>query len=282
MGARPKDLDPSHGRGLYGSELRRYRLEAGLTLDALATELRYSKGHLSDIERAVKPVPRGLSELLDAFFKTDGHFLRLWPAARRDGHAHPDKYAAFMTHEEKAKRLAEYAAHVIPGLLQTADYARALLRAFKPRAGDDEIEDLVAGRLARQARLHGDEPPSYWVILDEAVIRRPIGGSAVMVAQLEALLPLVEGKFTRIQVLPYNRGAHPALGGSLTLLTLPDRSTVAYLEGSDSGQLIEDPDDVAARQETYDHLRAYALSPGESAAMITTAIEEFRSWVPPT
>lgn len=282
MGARPKELDPSHGRGLYGSELRRYRLEAGLTLDALATELRYSKGHLSDIERAVKPVPRGLSELLDAFFKTDGHFLRLWPAARRDGHAHPDKYAAFMTQEEKARKLAAYAAHVVPGLLQTADYARALFRAFKPRACDDTIDDLVAARLARQERLRGDDPPSYWVVLDEAVIRRSIGGASVMTEQLTALLPLVEGRFTRIQVLPFARGAHPALGGSLTLLTLPNRSMVAYLEGSDSGQLIEDPDDVAERQQTYDHLRAYALSPGESAAMITTAIEEYRSWVLPT
>lgn len=282
MGARPKDLDPSHGRGLYGSELRRCRTEAGLTLDALAHELKYSKGHLSDIERAVKPVPRGLSELLDAFFKTNGHFVRLWPAARRDGRAHPDKYRAFMDLEEKARKIAAYAAHVLPGLLQTDDYARALFRAFKPRADDEEIEDLVAARLSRQEVLRRDDPPSYWAILDEAVIRRPIGGPAVMAEQLAALLPLVEGKYTRIQVLPFNRGAHPALGGSLFLLTLPDRSTVAYLEGSDSGQLIEDPDDVAERHATYDHLRAYALSPGESAAMIATAIEEYRSWVPPT
>lgn len=267
-----RKLDPTTGRGLYGAELRRVRTEAGLSLAQLADALRYSKTHLGNIETADRVPPPRFSEMIDRHFGTGGHFARLWPLARRE--MHPGKYARFMDLEATARRIDEYAAHVIPGLLQTEAYARCLVRSCRLRASAGEIDNLVAARLHRQERLRGETPPDYWVVLDESVIRRPVGGPSVMADQLSQILPLIENSSVRLQVFPYAQGAHPALGGASTLLTLPDWTTVAYVEGAEWGQLIEDPEDVEERRAVFDHLRAYALAPRASADFITSAIEE--------
>ncbi|WSY17853.1 helix-turn-helix domain-containing protein (plasmid) [Embleya sp. NBC_00896] len=272
------ELDTSTGRGLYGSELRRARKAAGKTIVGVADDLNMSKTHLCDIERATRVPPPGFSERVDHYFGTGDFFVRHWPAARRE--MHPDKYRMFMERAAKAILIAEYAGHTVPGLLQTEEYAYALIRASKPRATDAEVENLVSARMSRQERLTESNPPILWAILDEAVIRRPVGGPDVMRAQLAALLPQMDTARTTIQILPFAHGAHPGLGGSLTLLTLPKQDRFAYLEGSDSGALIEDPEDVEERQRTYDLLRAYALSPKESVAMIEAAIDQYASWPP--
>ncbi|WP_436790381.1 helix-turn-helix domain-containing protein [Yinghuangia sp. YIM S10712] len=275
MAAHLRELDPSSPRGLYGAELRRLRLAAGSSLDALAKNLHRSKAFLSDIERGETPVPPGLSEQLDAFFETDGMFLRMYPAARKD--VHPNRYKRFMDLDAKAEQIEEYAAHVVPGLLQTPDYARALIKSNSPDASPDEVETRVAARLERQARFVGLGRPRYWVVLDEAVLHRPVGGRQAMVIQLKALLQAVENRVVTLQVVPYELGEHPALGGSLTLLTLPNRSLVAYLEGFKSGELVEDPVGASEYEQTYDRLRAVALPPEASAEMIRAALKEFSS-----
>ncbi|WP_331717324.1 helix-turn-helix domain-containing protein [Yinghuangia sp. ASG 101] len=275
MPARLRELDPSSPRGLYGAELRRLRLAMGLSLDALAKKLHRSKAFLSDIERRETPVTPGLSEQLDAFFETDGLFLRLYPAARKD--VHPDRYRRFMELDAKAERIEQYAAHVVPGLLQTPEYARSLITNGSLTASPDEGESLLIARLSRQDRFSGSGRPRYWVVLDEAVLRRPIGGRRAMVGQLKALLKAVEDRIVTLQVVPFEIGTHPTLGGSLTLLTLPNRSLVAYLEGINSAELLEDPEDAAAYERAYDLLRAAALSPKASADLIRSAIEEFSS-----
>ncbi|MCF2525613.1 helix-turn-helix domain-containing protein [Yinghuangia soli] len=267
-----REIDPTSPRGLYGAELRRLRLAAKLSLDALATKLHRGKTFVSEIESGATAVPPGLSEQLDAYFGTDT-FTRWYPAVKRD--MHPDRYQRFMELEPKAEILEEYAAHVVPGLLQTAEYAHALITNGSPDATPDEVETRVRIRLERQERLKAADRPRYWAVLDEAVIRRPIGGHAVMATQLRALLAAVADRTVTVQVIPFEVGAHPAMGGSLTLLTLPDRSLVAYLEGIKSGDLIEDPETAAEYERTYDVLRAVAVSPEASADMIRAAAEEF-------
>ena len=132
---------------------------------------------------------------------------------------------------------------------------------------------MVAARMSRQALLKADTPPEFSAILDEAVIRRAVGGPAVMRAQLAALLPLVETGTTMLQILPFSSGEHALMGGSLKLLTLDDGTVVAYEESIASGTLLEDDERVRVRRRAYDVMRAHALPPHETAAVVHQAME---------
>ncbi|MDI2128555.1 helix-turn-helix domain-containing protein [Yinghuangia seranimata] len=270
-----RELRPDRSaRDLYGSELRRHRTGAGLTLARLAQILRYSKTHLGNIETADRMIPPDLSPKLDAAFGTDGYFVRLYGLARHE--QHPGKYRRFMELEAQASRILQYSGHLFPGLLQTEAYARSSLHIGDPEADDDEIEQLVAIRLGRQERLRSECPPHLSVILDEAVLRRPLGGVSTIRRQLAALLPVMDTGRTMIQVLPFSHGGHGLLGGSMTALTLPDDTTVVYLEGIQSGQIVEESEEVTRRIRAYERLRSYAYSPTESAAFITSVMEDYR------
>jgi hypothetical protein len=129
------------------------------------------------------------------------------------------------------------------------------------------------GRFSRHERLRSANPPDYDVILDEASIRRPVGGAAVMRRQLASLIEQVERPNGTIQLLPYEHGEHAVLGGALTLMTDNGGTTVAYEESIDSGTLMEDRERVGARQRAYDLLRAHALPPRETAAFIRTVMK---------
>ncbi|MET9290404.1 DUF5753 domain-containing protein [Streptomyces sp. NPDC003077] len=175
--------------------------------------------------------------------------------------------------EPRARLIAEYAGQVVPGLVQTEDYARALFRAHDPLAPPEVIEEKVALRMERQVILGADPPPQLDLILDEAVLRRPIGGPRGMCEQLERLVALVENPACVVQVIPFAHGEHAFLGGALTLLTLDDGTCVAYEESIDTGQLIEENKEVASRYRAYDRMRAAALSPRQSALFIKQIME---------
>ncbi|MDX3225602.1 helix-turn-helix transcriptional regulator [Streptomyces sp. ME19-01-6] len=272
MTFQPRPLNPNRSvRHFYGSEMRRLRGGAGMSLARLAEVLKYSKPHLGRIETAESMIPEGLSEKLDAAFGTDGHFTRLYELARHE--VHPDKYRRYMDFEARAESIAHWSSCVVPGLLQTEAYARELLSAGAGEATEEEIEQRVAARLSRRERLRGNAAPHVWVVLDESVIWRQIGGPKVMHEQLAALLPLMDTPRSKIQVLPYSHGAHRLIGGDLDLLVLPDSSMVAYDEGIDASHLYEGETSVQERRRAYDVLRAYALTPKESARLIRTAME---------
>ncbi|UGY91976.1 helix-turn-helix domain-containing protein [Streptomyces gobiensis] len=280
MAARPRELTPDRSiRHFYGAEMRRYRTNTDMSLDRLSGIVRYSKSQLHRIETAQMMPPPGFSESLDAAFGTDGHFARLYGPVKRE--VHPDQYRRHMDFEAEARVVEEYAGHVVPGLLQTEAYARALLRAGAPDASEEKLEDRVTARMSRQERLRSDDPPRLWAILEEVTIRRMVGGPEVMREQLASLLPVVDTATTKMQLLPNNHGEHRLLGGSLTLHTLPDDTTVAYEEGIDAGRLYEDADSVRERRHAYDALRAYALSPKETAAWIRSAMEDCKPCEPP-
>lgn len=154
------------------------------------------------------------------------------------------------------------------------DYARAVLRAGRPRDTDEQIEQHVAARLRRQEILTRDKPPLLWVVLDEAVLRRPVGGLEVMRAQLVRLLEASAAPDTVLQVLPFAAGEHANMSGPMTIMTLPDVGEVVYVEGPGSGQVIARTEDVADSVLLFDMLRATALSPADSAAMIAEMIGE--------
>lgn len=261
------ELTPDRSaRHFYGADLRRYREARQMSLGRLAGEVPCSKSHLARIETAESMPPPGLSEEFDRVFQTDGHFTRLYALARRE--MHPERYRRHLELESKATVIRTYAGLLVPGLLQTAEYAEALFRATRPKAEDTEVRQMVEARLSRQVRLREPQPPDYSVILDEAALRRPVGGPAVMRAQLDALLRLVHTRHTVVQVLPFAHGEHGLMGGALTLLTLESGATYAYEESIATGTLLEDPEQVANRVRAYDLLRSCALPPQETAQFL--------------
>lgn len=272
MAARPRELTPDRSaRHLFGSEMRRLRETAGMSLERLAAIVRYSKSSLARFETAESMIPPDLPAQLDAAFGTGGLFEKLYPLACKE--IHPDKYRRRMELEARARVIEEYAGQVVPGLMQTEDYARALFSVSNPKAGTDVIEEMVAIRLGRQELLRADPPPDLSFILDEAVIRRPVGGPQVMRAQLSFLVDHVDTPSSVIQLLPFEHGEHALMGGSLTLFTLADRSAAAHEESFTVGTLFEDAESVGVRRRAYDLLRAYALSPSKTAALLREAME---------
>ena len=272
MGRTSSELSPDRSaRHLFGAEQRRYREAAGMTLEQLASVVMSSRSQLSRVETAQMMIPRELPGLLDAVFGTDGIFGRMYGVARRE--AHPDRYRRRMELEMRAKRIDWYAGLLVPGLLQTEEYALALFESYSPRKPREKFDEIWHARRSRQAQLLGEDAPRLLAILDEAVVRRPIGGGSVMRAQLELLVENVDAPNCLIQLLPFAHGTHPLAGGTLELLTLDDDSVVAYEENISTGQLLEDVESTTLASQAYDRIRAYALSPADTAAFIVEAMK---------
>ncbi|MFJ8546405.1 Scr1 family TA system antitoxin-like transcriptional regulator [Streptomyces sp. NPDC093586] len=258
---------------LFGARVRRLRTAAGMTQAELGEKTHVVSTRITQIERASGAKPTlELARALDAVLGADNLLVELWPYVYRE--AFPDWSRKFMAYSEQAVSIRQYAAHVVPGLLQTEDYARAVLSLDALLDNEEELEERVAARMGRQERISTPGRPELCVILDEAVLRRPIGGRDVTQRQLERLLDATTDRRITVQVLPFDQGGHEAMGGSLTLLTLPDGSEVAYTEGSDYGQLIEEPAKVSRYKVIYDRLRAAALPPLMSLDMIRSMTED--------
>ncbi len=275
----PKDLDPSTSlAALYGAKLRKLRLRAGMTQRQLGDRIPIAHSRIAQFELGKEPPPADVNGKLDALLGADGDLTDLWGHVRRT--PFPDWVQTFMAYEAKAARMRKYMAHAVPGLLQTEAYARALLRISRPRDLDVQIETLVSARLERQTILGGASPPLLWCILDEAVIRRPVGGLTVMRDQLQHLISMAQTPDVVLQVLPFRKGEHPVMGGSLTLLSFARGQDVAYTESSHSGELMETPEEVAEYALAYDLLQAKALPPDESLAEIRSVAKEYSACAP--
>ncbi|WP_064456326.1 helix-turn-helix domain-containing protein [Streptomyces hygroscopicus] len=280
MPFQPRELFPDRSaRDLFGAEIRRHREKADMSLRRLSEVLNYSKSHLARIEAAESLPYDDLPAKLDACFGTDGLFARLYALAKNE--PFPGKYRRAVEVESRAILIEEYACATIPGLLQTAELARASLRIGHRHAPDAEIDALVKARLDRQARLDQPHPPECWFIVDEAALRRPAGGPEVMRRQMESLLESGTHPYVTLQVLPFSAGHHVEAGHSLVLYTLPDEPMLAYRESSRFGMVIDDNDVVTKLRKNYDLLRAMALSPRDSEAMIRAMLKEWASWGSP-
>ncbi|MFD0272281.1 Scr1 family TA system antitoxin-like transcriptional regulator [Kitasatospora sp. NPDC127111] len=267
--------DPSHSpRAYYGAELRRLRELAGLSQEALGQLVFCSGGYIGQMEVAVRKPQEDLSKRLDQVLKTDGHFLRVYEMVRKSS-----RYADYFAHavelQSMALTISEFSPLLVPGLLQAPDYARALFEAAQPLRKAADNEEMVAARIARYELLNRPNAPLYWVILDEAVLRRPVGGASVMVRQMSHLVELIQDRKVLIQVVPYSAGAHALLVGSLCLMTFEDAPPTAYVDGLYTGNLIDDPALVDQCSLAYDLARAAALPPEASRAMIESAAEDY-------
>ncbi|MET9655451.1 helix-turn-helix transcriptional regulator [Streptomyces sp. NPDC006510] len=270
----PKKLDPSASpRALLGAELRHRRERAGLSQEELGLPLFVSGSFIGQLESGTRRMQLDQARKLDEVLGSDGFFERNCAALKKS--KYPDHFAEAADAEALAKAIREYAPLLIPGLLQTEAYARAVFRAYQPTAPEEEIDDLVAARLERGQLLVHPTTPQLWTVLDEAVLRRSVGGPAVMAEALRHLASLARRHRIIVQVLPFSQGAHAAMDGGLKLMTFPDAPPLAYLDGLGSGQLLDDPAPVARHELTYDLLVASALSPEASLALIESVAEDY-------
>ncbi|WP_253916877.1 helix-turn-helix transcriptional regulator [Streptomyces sp. MNP-20] len=264
---------------LYGKRLKLLRVTRGLTQRQLGALVAVEHSRIAQLERATGARPTlELSRALDAALGTDGLLADLQPHVYRE--TFPDWSRAWLEKQARATEIRTYVGHTAPGLLQTPEYARATLRVGRTLRTAAQLEERVAARLARQERLLAPNPPALWVVLDESVLRRPVGGPEVMRGQLAHLLTVGTRPNIHIQVLPFSHGEHSAMGGSLSLCTLPDGAELAYTEGADMGQLVEDPTDVKSYGISYDHLRAEALPSSMSLDLIQSCMEGNSARVP--
>jgi len=206
-----------------------------------------------------------------------GRGLALCAAIRKQARAYPSWFWDFLDKEREATVIKEFEALAIPGLFQTEDYAHALFRACKLGVDDEEIGKHVAGRLERQQILTRARPPMMWVVLDEAMIRRPVGGPQVMYDQLAHFTEVAGRPRVVLQIMPFSAGGHAGLMGAFMLLTLGSGQEVAYTESAGSSQLIERPEDVEPFVLAFDTLRAQALSPDASIDLIDQVMKDIAS-----
>ncbi|MFF5426934.1 MULTISPECIES: helix-turn-helix transcriptional regulator [unclassified Streptomyces] len=264
-----RDLDPSASPlSYYGSELRRLREAAGLRQAQLG-EIVYCTGSLiGQIETAKKVPTRDFSERIDAALMTGGVFSRLIGLVLRS--QLPNWFQPYAEMEAKAAYISTYQCQLVYGLLQTEAYARAVLSV----EGTDTLDERVAARMERQRILDRDHPPVLWVVLDEAVLHREIGGPEVMREQLAHLLSFADNPWVHIQVLPNTVGEHPGLLGSFNLLRFEDDPDLFYCETYDSGHMTANSQVIRERSVGYARLQAMALSPEDSATLIARVMEE--------
>jgi transcriptional regulator with XRE-family HTH domain len=278
---------PTVRRRRLGTELRRLRDSAGYKLEEVAGMLGVASSTLSRIETGKAPTKSAyLSQLLELYRVTDAGQRQVLVEMAREGHRKgwwaayddvlPSGLGVYVGLEAEASGLRSYEISVVHGLLQTTDYARAVLRASAPRHTADQIERLVDLRMERQRRLDDDPPLDLWVIHDEAVIQRTVGGPVVMRHQLAHLLVVAGLPGVTLQVLPFDSGAHAGHDGPFSVIAFHDRSDseVVYVESAAGPIYLEKDRDVRARTEVFDRLRAAALPPEASLDLISKAARE--------
>jgi transcriptional regulator with XRE-family HTH domain len=274
-----KDPDASASvPAFYGAELRFKREEADLTLERLAEGSYRGVSFLSQIERGERRMPLDLAQHVDEKLNTDGFFQRRCEDARkaRQG-GHAEYFADIAEMEKFAESIEDWAPMIVPGLLQTRAYARAIVRAAMPRAAVDEVEEKVEARMGRANLFERDRPPELWAILDESVIRRRVVPPQEMAELLEHIAETIQRTRSVLQIVPETTAAHPFMMGMTRAMTFADAPPLVYTESLHSGQLIDYPPLVKQYRGSYDLLRAAALPPEASLAMIEDAAEDYRN-----
>ncbi|MFD3804631.1 Scr1 family TA system antitoxin-like transcriptional regulator [Streptomyces sp. NPDC058611] len=264
-----RDLDPSASPlDYYGSELRRLREDAGLKQGQLGEIVFCTASLVGQVETARKVPTRDFSERVDAALGTGGVFSRLAGLVLRS--QLPTWFQAYAEMEAKAAYISTFQAQLVYGLLQTPEYARAVLGV----RNEERLDARVAARMERQRILDRENPPLMWVVLSEAVLHQEVGGRAVMRNQLAHLLALRRREWVKVQILPFEAGSHAGLMGSFTVLRFDDDPDLVYTEDFVQGHMTANP--VALREGSlrYDHLQAAALSLEDSAALIARVLEE--------
>ncbi|MGW4894337.1 helix-turn-helix domain-containing protein [Kitasatospora sp. NPDC004240] len=273
--AAPKGLPAGKSpREYYGSELRRLREAAcpRMTQEKLGELTFVSGGYIGQLECAVRVPQLDLSQRIDQALATGGVLERLHGLLEFS--RFPDYFKHAAEYELKSLTISEFAGHLVPGVLQTPDYAKAIFIDSQELLTDDEMAERIAARLERARHVTAPTGPELWYILDEAVLRRVIGSHEVMADQLRHIADLMIRRRLVVQVTTFAAGMHPLLTGLLCLMTFEDAPPLAYSEGPFAGQLLDDSVLVAKCRRAYDLARAVALSPKASLALILSAAKE--------
>jgi transcriptional regulator with XRE-family HTH domain len=262
-------------------ELLRLREAAGLSMEDIAVRLDWSKAKISRIETGKNRVaPSDVRLLLEEYGVADERgrhaLMELAREARKKGwwHNYPDVIASpYVGFEAEASAIRTYQTQLVPGLLQTEDYVRALLRAVRPSVPAGEIDRRVAARMDRQKLLDRKDAPHLWAILDETILRRPIGGADVMRGQLARLSEVASRPNVTLQVLAFGAGSHAAMSVPFAILDFdgPTSVSAVYLEHLTGELFLDDEPDIARYTLAFDYLRAKAIDPEGVHEMIARA-----------
>lgn len=275
MSRPPRDPDPGSLIGHFGTELRTYREKAEISQNRLGEILGCTGQWIGQVELGEKAPSEQFAIDLDTYFETGGVFHRLWKSIKAGTRrlAVPTWFAEWIEIEKKAHTLKHWQPLVVPGLLQTLDYAKAVL-SRQPGASPEQIEEQVRKRLERQALLTREEPLLLWAVMDEGVLRRPIAGPSVMRDQLAHLVEMSTRTNVSIQVLPEEAGGSCGLAGAFEIASIPGEQDVVYFEADSRGHVTDHPYEVTAVGNRYNALSADALSPQASIELIAKVTEE--------
>ncbi|MFE4976719.1 Scr1 family TA system antitoxin-like transcriptional regulator [Kitasatospora sp. NPDC056651] len=269
------ELEPdSSPTAKFGADLRSAREARGWIQEKLAHAIGYSATHVSAVETGRRSPTARLSRELDRAFGFDDYFVR----KSRDLKSSTilEGFPEYVSHESKAVELRLFALGIVPGLLQTPDYAKAIAAGAVRRGSitEEQAEERVAYLARRQANLRREVPPQIHAVLDESCIRRPVGGKAVMAAQLDELVAFARMPNTVLQVAPYAIGEDRSFDLPVNIITLPDRSLMSYAESAHQGHLERDSGAVPSMLTAYYQLQAFAHSQAESVAVVSRLREE--------
>jgi transcriptional regulator with XRE-family HTH domain len=290
MALKRKLVPQSVYRRQLATRLRELREASGLTLTEVSEQIEVNQGSLSRIETGERgTTPVLVRALLDCYAVTDTELRDdILDLVRADKEQQkpwwrkystvltPTRYDGYLALEAGAVALANYQPLLVPGLLQTEDYARAVIAQMRPDLGADQVDALVKVRMERQeSRLSGERPAELRAVLDEGVLHRVIGSPGVMRQQFERLAQVGEQPNVTIQLLPFALGAHPRLYGPFVILTFPQPTApLVWLENPNNSVYLESQSDVQNYTDTFDQLRASALSPAETLTRLIRTAEE--------
>lgn len=275
------------GRIVLGLRLRDLRERAGCSFEEAARALSVNAATVRRMEKAeVGLKPLFVEKLLETYGverQEIDSFLALVEESRRPGWWHrfrdvlPDWFGLYVSLEEAASVIRGYEPHCVPGLLQTEGYARALLRTGFPNASEEELERRVALRMERQALLDREDAPHLWVVADETVLRRPVGGAGVMRGQIDRLLEAMAAPNVTLQVLPFDVGPHPGMFGPFQLFRfdIPELPDIVYTESLTGAVYIDERPDTAAYLEALDRMGAQAVSVRHTEELLGDIRKEF-------
>jgi hypothetical protein len=272
---------------LLGAQLRRLRDHAGISRDDAGYHIRASGSKISRMELGrVSFKERDVTDLLEYYGITDLAEREKLVQLTREANATPwyqkfqdvvpDWFHVFVGLEEAAQLIRVYEVQFVPGLLQTEEYARAIIMQGAPGVDPEEVERRVALRMGRQKLLTRENPPRYWVIMDEAALRRPMGGRDVHVAQIERLIDLVGEPNITLQVMPFRYGGHAADGGAFTIMRFPetDLPDVVYMEYLTGAHYIDKPEEVERYAAVMERLSVAGTSPDRTREILSDMLKE--------
>jgi DNA-binding XRE family transcriptional regulator len=278
---------PTVQRMLVGARLRRLRTELGLSRDEAAESIRASEWKIHRLENGqVGFKERDIIDLLRRYQVTDPAEVADFLALAREANAPgwwqhygdvlPQWFRTYVDLESAASLIRTYEGQFVPGLLQTDGYMRAVVRGAHLEDSAEEVGRRVRLRMARQILLTREAPPRLWAVVDEAALRRPVGGREVMRGQLERLVEATKLANVTLQILPFDSGAHPAMVGSFTVLRFPDRELpdVVYLEHLTSALYLNKPDEVDQYLHVMETICVRAAPPDQTVDLLERILED--------